>query len=1005
MKKLIRKSADEGASFLGNISRRGFLKTTAFAGAAVAVGCGKGDNDEGLVYVDDYFADGEIKTVYNTGAFNCGSRCVHKIHIKNGRMLALTSAGDRDPGSKNTDEFACLKVDEPIQQRACIRGYGYIQRTYQPDRVKYPLVRTGKRGDVNGFEMVSWDTALKLAAKKIAAAYARASVLKYVPVIDESGLLTALGGMSGYPVIVPHINESVGNVDGGILDSIGLSAVANSRANRYHSKCIISWGIDSTRTSWWVPHSHFMNTITKENGAERVVISPNFNNDAAILGTGAVSKFRRWMDTDTTHNTTRDILTPDGTGATGEEITVNIPTWVPIRPATDGALAVALMYVIYKRGLHDIHFINTNCFGFFNDSDVVSRAPDTGANTYRILSGNPPHLVFPGSGTIGSHSYTMGDKFSGHMFDVPAGKSFREYLMQLENSLWHDGSGSEGDKYYGVLGYASRLTGIKTNVIEALAVKIADSANPTFLDTGGGPQRAYNGAEWIWLIVSLCAMCGHIDRLGCSAGINGQMHTPEDIVGLGKPYLTIKNPYSGSIHVNMTTLGQLLLTGTDYRSKARITDDVAIQTAATSHLDLSGRDKPIEADVFFCMYRNYLTSEPNINKTIHALEKLGDNICLIVAEQVMTVTAQYADIIFPISTHFENPPSIASRLNSYYLCENAIKPMYGSKTQDEFNHLFMKAVCEEAGIPLAILDAFGMGSYNPPKLDDLQAQYDAMQPVVFADKLSGSVKPSWEEFKRKGQFEYVISKENTILGMRDQVPLSGGLDTTTGRVNFYSPFWELRGGFAPIDSKGKVSGAGWRTSTAKYIANREGYEWFFENGDVKNGSFTGYPSHFGGSYKLQFTTFKPLERAHTVMSNVAMIRDTSPQKVKINPLDADARYIKNGDMVYVYNDRGCTLLPAEVTQQIIPGVILIEHGAWYKAHPSKKVKVWMHTSLENDGATPKFEEVAMPVDVGGAENILTDDFFTLDPLYVDQSISVQGGPCEVSLTLPENRRA
>jgi len=51
--------------------------------------------------------------------------------------------------------------------------------------------------------------------------------------------------------------------------------------------------------------------------------------------------------------------------------------------------------------------------------------------------------------------------------------------------------------------------------------------------------------------------------------------------------------------------------------------------------------------------------------------------------------------------------------------------------------------------------------------------------------------------------------------------------------------------------------------------------------------------------------------------------------VKINPKDAGPRGIKDGDPVRVFNDRGEVIIPAEVTQRIIPGVIDIPQGAWY----------------------------------------------------------------------------
>lgn len=43
-------------------------------------------------------------------------------------------------------------------------------------------------------------------------------------------------------------------------------------------------------------------------------------------------------------------------------------------------------------------------------------------------------------------------------------------------------------------------------------------------------------------------------------------------------------------------------------------------------------------------------------------------------------------------------------------------------------------------------------------------------------------------------------------------------------------------------------------------------------------------------------------------------------EVWINPLDAEKRGIKNGDMVRVFNQRGEVRLPAKVTPRIMPGV-------------------------------------------------------------------------------------
>ena len=53
------------------------------------------------------------------------------------------------------------------------------------------------------------------------------------------------------------------------------------------------------------------------------------------------------------------------------------------------------------------------------------------------------------------------------------------------------------------------------------------------------------------------------------------------------------------------------------------------------------------------------------------------------------------------------------------------------------------------------------------------------------------------------------------------------------------------------------------------------------------------------------------------------------QAVSINSEDAEVRGIKDGEEVKVYNDRGAMIIPAMVTERIMPGVVSIPEGAWY----------------------------------------------------------------------------
>ena len=49
----------------------------------------------------------------------------------------------------------------------------------------------------------------------------------------------------------------------------------------------------------------------------------------------------------------------------------------------------------------------------------------------------------------------------------------------------------------------------------------------------------------------------------------------------------------------------------------------------------------------------------------------------------------------------------------------------------------------------------------------------------------------------------------------------------------------------------------------------------------------------------------------------------------INPVDAEARGVADGDEVFVFNGRGKVAITAWVTMRIKPGVVCIFEGAWY----------------------------------------------------------------------------
>ena len=84
-------------------------------------------------------------------------------------------------------------------------------------------------------------------------------------------------------------------------------------------------------------------------------------------------------------------------------------------------------------------------------------------------------------------------------------------------------------------------------------------------------------------------------------------------------------------------------------------------------------------------------------------------------------------------------------------------------------------------------------------------------------------------------------------------------------------------------------------------------------------------------YPLQALGHHYMSRVHSTHDNNEWTQEAFPQRVFINPIDAESRGIKNGDKVKVYNDRGAVVHACRITKKILPGVVNIPQGAWWKS--------------------------------------------------------------------------
>ncbi|MGM0573202.1 MAG: dimethyl sulfoxide reductase subunit A, partial [Bacteroidota bacterium] len=120
------------------MDRRCFMKMGAVFTSGVAafgslLGCT--DDKQRIRLPGRIEKDGTVVVRAGCPAHNCGGRCVLKLYLKEGKIIRIET--DDRPGDDISDP----------QLRACIRGRAYRRRQYHPDRLKYPMKRTGKRGE------------------------------------------------------------------------------------------------------------------------------------------------------------------------------------------------------------------------------------------------------------------------------------------------------------------------------------------------------------------------------------------------------------------------------------------------------------------------------------------------------------------------------------------------------------------------------------------------------------------------------------------------------------------------------------------------------------------------------------------------------------------------------------------------------------------------------------------------------------------------------------------
>lgn len=322
-----------GSSF----SRRSFIKWSAgLAGAAIATGI-MWDDKLGLFREASAAEKGSAtgEWVY-TNCNMCGGQSGIKVKVVNGRAVKIE--GMANPNnvaniSANYEnavkELGALYNDRDAAGRICTKGNSGLRTLYDPDRLKTPMVRVGERGS-GKWKAIGWAEAIDQVAanlNKIRAQHGAESLAWFSEDHSFTHIQQDFCKMYGTPNYHNHANLC----DVARKASFKL-VMGNERplADFEDTSYSLIFGWNMLGAVKWV---HLPGTMNRgrAKGAKLVYVDPYFNQTAA-----------------------------------------KSDKWVPIRPGTDGAMALAIGHVLIRKNLVNRQFINEWCVGFDDYAKYVA---------------------------------------------------------------------------------------------------------------------------------------------------------------------------------------------------------------------------------------------------------------------------------------------------------------------------------------------------------------------------------------------------------------------------------------------------------------------------------------------------------------------------------------------------------------------------------------------------------------------------------------------------------
>jgi biotin/methionine sulfoxide reductase len=415
--------------------------------------------------------------------------------------------------------------------------------------------------------------------------------------------------------------------------------------------------------------------------------------------------------------------------------------------------------------------------------------------------------------------------------------------------------------------WAGDISGLSADDIRQLARRMA--ATRTMLSVSWSLTRQDHGEQTFWAAITVAAMLGQIGLPGGGIGFGYSATNSVGDHGTKIPGASLpqgKNPVSDFIPV------------------ARISDLLLKPGQA---FDFNGKQYHYpDTRVVYWAGGNPFHHHQDLNRMLKAWRKPDT---IIVHDWCWNSLAKHADIVLPCTTPLERNDIAFSPRDPYVVAMSKVSEPVASSRND---YDILAGIARQMGVEEAFTEGRDESEWLAwiyQKTRKNAAQKDIQM-------------PSYEELKRDRWFKPEPPADPVVmLKTFREDPEANPRSTATGLIEIYSP---TVAGFDYDDCPGH----------ATWI---EPIEWL-------GGNTQQYPLHLISN---QPVTKLHSQLDHGSVSRAAKIRQREP--ITLHPADAQARKLKAGDIVRVFNDRGACLAGVTIDDQVRHGVVQMSTGAWY----------------------------------------------------------------------------